>query len=275
VKALKSLLPVAVLLIVPSVSFAQNNTAATAANILMGSEALESALDATNPARWYKTSVVAGRSYCAETWSTANNPLGDVDTTIAVFRNDGTTLIGSDDDYVAEPAGVPFGTGFATGGPSRHCFIPVAADGLVVRIRVSPFSAGTQFPFQLRLTDTTLNCPFWFDDTTTNFDAFLQIRNNSGNAPVTAVITAYNSTGAIQGAPATVTLPPNDNAAFALSAAPFSSPAGSGSISVAFSSGSNTGAGAPGTVSANLTSLSFSAGVGFDVPCTSRQDHRN
>jgi hypothetical protein len=271
VRALKSILPVALLVLAPAASFAQNNTSATATNVVMGSEALETGFDAGNQARWYKTSVVTGRSYCAETWASANNPQGDSDTILTVFRNDGTTVIGSDDDYTAEPAGVPFGTGLATGGPSRVCFIPVTADGAVIRIRVTPFAAASTATFQVRLTDTTLNCPFWFDDTTTNFDAFLQIRNNSGNSPVTAVITAYNSTGAVQGAPATVTLPANDNAAFALSAAPFNSPAGSGSISVSFSGA--TGAGAPGTVSANLTSLSFSAGVGFDVPCTSRQDH--
>jgi hypothetical protein len=260
-----------VLVLAPAAAFAQNNTSALAANIVMGGGGIETSTDATNAQRWYKTGAVAGRSYCAETSATANNPTSTTtDTTISVFRSDGTTLIASNDDFGADPS-----ADAAAFGPSRVCWTHTVADGTAVRIRAQPFTAGTPLAFRVKVTDTSLQCPWYFTDASTSFLGFVIVRNNSGNSPTTVTITAYNATGGVQGTPATTVLAANDTAAFDLTQAPFGAATGSGSVTVSYGVAATAANTSTGGVSASVTSLSFSTGVGFDVSCTPRADYRN
>ena len=268
----------AAMLIVPASVFAQNNTAATAANIVVGQSPISTVTDAANTSRWYRFSVTPGRSYCVETWAPTNNPTDlRTDTIIIVFRINGTTRVVSNDNF----GGIEPGTGISFFGPSRACWIAETADGTELLVQAQISGVGLNIPFQVRVSDTSLNCPWWFTDAASAFEGFVQLRNNS-NTAVWVQTTAYNATGAVQGAPATILLGPNDSHAYALSAPPFGAASGSGNVQVSYGrdpavclpilTANVCATGAPGTVSANLTSIGFNAGVSFDVPCTTRQD---
>lgn len=52
--------------------------------------------------RWYRSDVVADRSYCAEV-ARGDAETNEADPVLTVFRKDATTQIGTDDDTLVEP----------------------------------------------------------------------------------------------------------------------------------------------------------------------------
>jgi hypothetical protein len=110
------------------------------------------------------------------------------------------------------------------------------------------------------LIETTLFSPWYFVQSSSGYEAFVTIRNNT---PVTVNVTlrAYAANGTVAG---TVTLPiPGNGNTFVGIGAQFGITSGSGSALIAHN-------GPVGAVSANITTLSPITGLSFDAPFTPR-----
>ncbi|HEY2945634.1 MAG TPA: hypothetical protein VGN09_24590 [Vicinamibacteria bacterium] len=263
---------------------AQNNTAATASTYMMNQGWINVNMGAApNTQRWYAYGVVAGRSYCAEGIAektpTATG-VGSYDGETSVFRADGTTLIGRVDDSVAEPGnsgtgapgnGVPFN-------PGRVCYIAPATETNFIRVGNLNFGA-TVRSYQWRVIETTQFCPWFFSGS--GFEAFILIKNTT-NRDVRATVTLRDAAGTVLGTQAG-TAPANGSFNLQVSAAPptgFGLTAASGSVEIVYGPTVAPGpsftnllsVGAPGSLIANVTTLSFVSGVSFDTPAAPRQD---
>jgi hypothetical protein len=265
------------LVMVPLTASAQNNSAANAVGYKAGEGWINVNVGAApNNQRWYAYQVVQGRSYCVEGVSEAT-PTLDYDGETTVFRNNGTTVVGSSDDAFTEPD-------MGTFNPGRVCYI--SDESTVHYARVGNFGLDPTVvrSYRWRVEDTTLFCPWFFSGN--GFEAFILIRNSAATA-VKVTVRLRNTAGVIVGTPQTATVPANASFNLQVSAA---SPSGfglataNGSVEIAYGSPIpfNTlpqdglwSAGAPGTVTANVTSLSFGQGVSFDTPANPRQDWRN
>jgi hypothetical protein len=263
-------LAAAVVLLCAGTAQAQNNTAPNAAPVLVGQGWMNVNMDAgTNTQRWYRYGVVAGRSYCVEGASedTPTQPLsGANDGMTSVFRADGTTLVGTGDEM-----GEPGGTGTTVLTPGRVCYVAPATEVNFAKLGNFNF-LGTVKSYRWRIVETTLFCPWFFSGG--GFDAFVLIRNTTGGA-VNATVTLRSIAGAVLGTQ-TGTVPANGSYNLLVSAASptgFGLASASGNVEIAFADSTPGGPnGSPGTLIANLTSLSFGQGVSFDTPFGPRAD---
>ena len=239
----------------PMSALAENNTAVLAKNVLIGSVSTD-ALGPTPPAdqNWFRYQVKAGRSYCAE----VDN--GEVetsirDTVLTVYRTDGTTIVGTNDDITDEPAASVL---------SRFCYIATVDEDNLAKVTAGV--TGVAGTFRIRIIDTTLFCPWFFSGS--SFEAFILVKNTTSTAR-TASVTLYNPAGAPLGTQ-TGTVPINGSYNLQVSAASttgFGLTSANGGVQIAHN-------GPPGALIANVTSLSFGSGVSFDTPASPRQDFR-
>ena len=104
--------------------FPPNNTPGSAKPVLVGSTSNDVIGAAPSDENWFRFGVQGGRSFCVE----VDNGKGDTsirDTILSVYRADGTTIIGDDDDITGEPGGVLL---------SRVCYVAPASEDNVARV---------------------------------------------------------------------------------------------------------------------------------------------
>jgi hypothetical protein len=231
-------------LLSPVVASAQNTTSAAPVYLFPGQPA-NYYLDNTpaNAARWYRTELFAGRSYCVEVSNDAVLEYFGADPKVFVYATDATTQIAVNDD-ATEPEGYL---------GSRACWIHTAAGGSYPFIKATTFTTppGTRY-FQLRFVETTLWCPWFFIDG--DYNAFTLIRNAT-NTAVSITVTWRNAAGTAVGT-YSGSIPADGN--LSLSARTYVTGATTGSIEIAHN-------GSPDAIQASTTTLSGTTGVGFDA----------
>jgi hypothetical protein len=238
--------------------FPPNNTAGTAKPVLIGSTSSDVIGAVPSDQNWFRFGARAGRSFCVEV-DNGKSDTSDRDPILDVYRADGTTLIGSNDDIAGEPD---------AGRLSRFCYIASATEDNLAKVTGGP--NGSWGGIRLRVVETTLFCP-WLGPlfSGSGFESFILMKNTTG-APHTAKVTLTAGGGTTVGTPQTGTVPANGSYNLQVSAAP---PVGFGL------SGVSAGVwiahdGPPGGVIANVTTLNFGSGVSFDTPASPRQDLR-
>ncbi len=108
--------------------------------------------------------------------------------------------------------------------------------------------------------ETTLFSPWFFREAANGYDGFVEIRNNDRFAADGVVVTAFNSNGVAAGS-TTLAIPGNGTALVQVSA--LGAATGFGSVRIATPQ-------RPGTIVANLTTLSGVTGLSFDAPFSRR-----
>jgi hypothetical protein len=203
----------------------------------------------------YRYGVRSGRSYCVEV-DNGRNDVSVRDTVVTVYRADGTTILGGSDDANDEPSATLL---------SRFCYVPTVTEANFANVTLG--GSGTAGGFRFRVVETTLFCPWFFSGS--GFEAFILVKNTTGAAH-TATVTLSSPSGATVGSPRTGTAPANGSFNLQVSASPptgFGLASANGGVIIAHD-------GPPGSLIANVTSLSFTSGVSFDTPAAPRQDPR-
>jgi len=108
--------------------------------------------------------------------------------------------------------------------------------------------------------ETTLFSPWFFREPANGYDGFIEIRNNNAATVNGVVVTAFNSNGVAAGS-TTISIPGNGTALVQVSA--LGAATGFGSVRIATPQ-------RPGTIVANITTLSGVTGLSFDAPFTRR-----
>lgn len=242
--------------VLPAVLSADNLTVGTAANYVPGQGWATVTSAAAQGQRFYKFTVVPGRSYCAETAMADDGH--DITDTQLLLLNSAQTTLANNDDIDTEPSD---GAGSMFHGASRVCWIAPSGE-TVEYVAIKDF--GGAVPRRFRVSDTSLWSPWFFSGN--GFEAFILIKNTTNEARTLAV-SLYGASGAQTGSTATVTIPANGSQNFQVSAAPFSLSSATGTVQISHTA-------APGGIVATVTSLSFASGVSFDAAASPRQDFR-
>ena len=242
-----------VLAFVAGSAWADNLTVSTAYSIKPGGTASEGFLNNTSTARWYRFSTVSGRSYCVETnggvsFDTAATL--DIDTALFIYRGDGTTLIGSDDDDPQEPFG------FFT---SRVCFVAAFSEMTNIKVTQSSFAPGASMSFRVRVVETTLFSNWFFLGG--DYSAYTLLRNTT-NSSVNYTINWRNGSGAIV-AIQTGSLAGNASTYVDARTKGGALAAVSGTVEIVHNS-------SPDAIMATTTVLSATTGLSFDTLFTKR-----
>jgi hypothetical protein len=223
-------------------------------NIFIGNSA------GTDTERWYTTSLVGGKSYCLENYR-ANSEYGiDLDLDFSLIRVSDNVNLGT---Y----------NGFSTHDPSlgnnsrwtRGCLIAPATQQYYVRIHKSVCCTGRSGNFQFRIVDTTLHSPWWSTDAGSQYEAYVLVANTSTNS-VTTTITVRSASGSTLGT-TTFALPAGGNTFRQVSLDFGSFIQGQGNAQIAHT-------GPPGSIVANITTLSPMTGLSFDAPFQVRQGYQ-
>ena len=232
--------------------WADNTTSGTAHSLMIGGHPAEAFLNDGSPERWYRTTVVAGRSYCAETqggvFFDTNGTAGNIDTVVTVYKLDAFTVLATNDDANTEPKS------YRT---SRACYVPTVSEPVL--IQVVRFSGGTAFNFRLRIVESTLFSNWFFLGG--DYSAFTLIRNTT-NTTITYTVNWRNSAGTIVGT-TTATLGGDDSIALDARSFPSAVLAVSGTVEIAHT-------GSPDAIVASTTVLSGTTGLSFDAPFMKR-----
>ena len=246
-------------MLAPVAAFAQNTSFVAASTLTISGQGQYHTTDTTtNLNTFYMWRVVAGRSYCVETQN-AEFEASNVGTQLAVFRGDTTTSLGTN-TYADGLTGE-----FPNFSNSRVCYIAPASERNYVQVTRDALSTtNTSAVYRIRVVESSLYSPWFFSGS--GFEAFILIKNNTGTAR-SLTVTLFSPAGAILGTQ-TGTLPANGSLNFQVSAAP---PSGFG-IAAANGGVRITGDMPLGSITANVTSLSFGQGVSFDTPAAPRPD---
>jgi hypothetical protein len=229
----------------PALGFAQATTAALAVRSAhIGQEHTVFIDDAANNQKWFRYELRANRSYCVEagaglTQSSDSNTFDD--TIVTVFRGDAATVIGSQDDTVAEPDSFR---------GSRVCFI-APLDGTTY-VRITDFSGGT-YTYRMRLVETTLFASWFFIGG--DYNAFTLLKNTTTTS-ISYIMTWRNAAGTIVGSTAGV-VPANGGVG--INAKTFVNPAVTinGTVEI-------THTASPEGLVGQVSSLSTTTGLNFD-----------
>ena len=233
--------------------WANNVTAGGAYALMIGGTPSEAFLDDASPERWYRTGVVAGRSYCVETQGGVHFDTSatafSIDTIVTVFKIDAVTVIVGDDDAADEPQGSRV---------SRACFTAAVSEAVLVR--VIRFFTGDTFAIRVRMVETTLFSNWFFVGG--DYSAWTLLRNTT-NGSFTYTVNWRNSVGTIVGS-SSGTIGGDDSVAIDARSIAGALAAGSGTVDVAHN-------GSPDAIAASTTVLSGSTGLSFDAPFIKRQ----
>jgi hypothetical protein len=190
---------------------------------------------------------------------------------VEVRRENQTTVIGVGDDISGPVSDPGFDNERAT--PGRVCYVAPATENNYVQVsNCCGATTGTNpYTYQFRVVETTLFCPWFFSGG--GFEAFVLIRNTTATT-VRATVTLRSPTGVLLGTQTSNVGPSSSFNLQVSAAAPggFGLASANGSVEVAFQGPSTGIIGAPGSLLANVTSLSFGQGVSFDTPMAPRQD---
>lgn len=143
-------------------------------------------LNDTEQEKWYLYNVGTDRSFCAEVGSdeVANQ---SSDPVLDVYRDDGTTLIGHNDNAFNGGGGRPHSSRGA-----RVCFISPTVD---VFVKVTDLVGGTNV-YRLRVVETTLWGSWYF--ISGDYNSFVLLRNTAGEG-VNFTVRWRNTAGTIVG----------------------------------------------------------------------------
>ncbi len=228
---------------------ATNDTPANAWDSLLGKMVNKflAANGAVGQFAYYRYNLVAGRSYRLFCWQAFADGGGACEAFWANTSGAILTAFGSNTEPI-----VP-------GAQSRRStvFIPTTSGAYLGFLDNDNASAATTYMLAI---ETTLFSPWYFIDSGSGYDGFVEIKNNT-NSSVDVTVTAYDSTGSVVGT-TTETISANGNT-FVQIGATFGIAGGFGSVDLAHN-------GMPGAVSANITTLSATTGLSFDSPFTPR-----
>jgi hypothetical protein len=251
-----------------SVASAANDVPANATYAPVDNAWVDSFISPTLIQRYYFTGFVQGRSYCVEVQPNSSSIDVGFDSYTNVFADTGATAVLSfDDDWYREPYAAYY---------SKNCFIWTAATDTfrLLNVQSAPIGGNPARPapvpsatlnFRFRIVDTALNGPWFFVDTASSYNGFIEIANTTTD-PVTITVTIRNSSGATIGVPQSRVVPGYANLAMnARTDFGVTLTNGSGSVQIAHD-------GPPGAIFANVTSLSAQTGLSFDSPLTRRQN---
>jgi hypothetical protein len=188
----KAILFLVVTLALPSLVFAANGTAGTAAVVRPdGSAVTENFTTAGASTAWFAAPLTAGHSYVAEVeapFNGAGSLAGGASPTLtlSVFRNDGTTAVASTDISACAPS-----TGSSG---DRQTFTPYASDTAAgsIKIRVTN-GVAPDYSFRFRLYETGLSCPRW---SVNSYLSFVDLQNTS-DCTVNLSLILYRSDGSV------------------------------------------------------------------------------
>jgi len=127
-------------------------------------------------------------------------------------------------------------------------------------VRIAQNGVPTSYSCATIIQETTLFSPWFFRDPANGYDGFVEIRNNHSATVTGIVVTAFNSNGSAAGS-TTLAIPGNGTALVQVSG--LSAATGFGSVRIASPQ-------RPGTIIANLTTLSGVTGLSFDASFTRR-----
>jgi hypothetical protein len=236
----------------PGLAYAVNNTINTATPAALG-HVQEQAMNNTDIA-YYGFLPRAGRSYAAACWMPSAE--GSVGPGFISFRCSPT--IRDNADAVVTVTDLT-STAQEPSVANGHIltFIPSLSNTFFFRVVAQ--GTGTM---RIVIFETTLFAPWYFINTTSGYEAFVEIKNNT---PITISVTVsvFTASGAAAGTgTTTVSIPGNGNTALPVGTT-FGITSGSGGLQVASTA-------APGGVTANVTTLSGTTGLSFDSPAAPR-----
>jgi hypothetical protein len=239
------------LLLLPPIVAAQNTTYSSAIPIGSAGNRAQMSLTTAAEQHWYWFDVTQYRSYCAEALASDQaftNVLADTYT--SVYRMDGTTLIGSNDDS-GEPS-----LGFG----SRVCFINTTTD-YYNYVMVRPYTTPSSTWYAMaRIVETTQFCNWFYLGG--DYNAFVMLKNTT-NATISVRVMWKNPAGT------TVATLSTSIAAYGTGfylTKDYVNPATTpyGSIEVSHNGG-------VGAIEGSVTTLSGTTGIGFDAQFTPRR----
>jgi hypothetical protein len=235
-----------------------DNTSATNAHTNVLGEVHSTTFGTATPSRWYKAGLTQGRSYTAFAWAPeAEQGAGTITLQLSWFLDDGTTPVtNGTPGQVFSPMVEPSLN--STGHSTQYNRIVPASTGTFRLDVVTVGGSVSSTPGRVVVVETTLFSPWYFVNATNGYDGFIEIRNNS-SAAVTAVVTVFRNTGTVAGT-SSPSIPANGTVIVQASSL---NPDGFGSVQIAHN-------GAPGAISANITTLSAMTGLSFDAPFTPR-----
>jgi hypothetical protein len=237
----------------PALAGAANNTIGSATPSVLGEKHVQQ-IDAGDAA-YYSYFLHQNRSYAAFCWVPTLAGLATGGGVCKVeFRNPSDVKVGKTID------GIPLAEPYPVTGTMAGFTVPTVPvsdpGGFFVRVQVFSSSAQTVGVIVL---ETTLAAPWYYVNTAYGYESYVEVLNHS-NGLANAVVRAYREDGTIA-ASATLSIPPNGNRCLAVSAMGIS--LGTGSLTI-------TSEAMPGTLIANVTTLSTLSGISFNAPFVTR-----
>jgi hypothetical protein len=227
----------------PSVASGQA-TLATANDGVLG-ELREPGI-AAGGAYYLRYRLTANRSYYAVCWDPFRTD--GASGCITDWRNPSDLSVQAIDDM--EPFSIgPYGDGDTVKPTTSGVFY----------VRVDNSDAISARTIHVMVIESTIFSPWLYVLGASGYDSYVEIRNNAAQTN-SMTVRAYNNTGSVVGS-TTVNVAGNGTALVTMSSIVPDGTAGSASI---------TYNGQPGTVSANITTLSAATGLSFDAPFTPR-----
>jgi hypothetical protein len=194
----------------------------------------------------YAVSLVAGRSYIAFCWQPKVEGGGNCGVEV---RNDGGTPVSQPAN--GEPAMI---AGGHVG--DSDSVIPAATGSDLLALRNN---LGGTAETHVAIVETTLFSPWYFVAPGSGYNGFIEIRNSTNHTATGVVVTAFRDDGTVAGS-STISIPADGTALVTASAL---NPNGFGSVQIAHRE-------MPGSVTANITTLSAATGLSFDAPFSAR-----
>jgi len=233
--------------LMPSTAVALNDTCANAHSRPMGYQFSQDGSDST---RFYRFLAAAGASYHVHASPVGTNDNAPEFCAVDNWLDDSCTLSASaaSGDEDTNDLGSD-GDGFIAESSGPH----------TTAIFNSPEL--NSFNCETIIQETTLFSPWFFREPGSGYDGFVEIRNNTSGVAGGIVVTVFNSDGAAAGA-STISIPGNGTALVQVSS--LGAAVGYGSVRIATPQ-------RPGTIVANLTTLSGLTGLSFDAPFSRRE----
>jgi len=221
-----------------------NTTFATRANSAVGSQSAA----VSGGTRYFSYQFTSGRSYHAYGYIGYGPDSQGGSCSVTILDSTGAAVANNGGDEEPLDPGAD-GDGFV---------VPTAPAGFFeYNVQLTAGTATTCF---LRVVETTLFSPWFFRDAPNGYDGFAEVHNNSRNT-ISATVTAFAPNGTIIGA-STQSIPGNGTIFVTASSLGAANTFGSMTI---------TTPAKPGSISANMTTISSTTGLSFDSPFTPRE----
>lgn len=227
----------------PSRALADNNTLANAYTSMLGE--VRSDFVPTATASYFRYELTANRSYLAVCWYPFEDG-GGSDCPVD-WRNASDASVSSGGDVE------PFVFASSNFIGDADAVRPTVSGTYYVRAD-NVLGAGTTL--HVMVVETTLFCPWYFINTTSGYESYVEIKNNTSGF-VNVAVRGYNGAGTLVGT-TNVSLPA-EGGTLVFVGSTFGITSGSGTLTIAHD-------GSPGAITANTTTLSTTTGLSFDAP---------